>query len=135
MTQLLVTATGEEHGLINKIGNSVPADDSFKHMSKENAAKAKELRKKDAELVKARYLNSRGPNERLEKPYCRYAGDPICFYRLIPGEVYELPRGFIDEIEQSPGLAVRSEVLDAQGVPTKREGKAEKIHTLVPVHF
>jgi hypothetical protein len=134
MTQAMRTASGEEHGLINRLPNSV-ADKGFAHMSPENKAKAEKLRKEESRIVKARYLNSRGQNERLDKPYCRYAGDTIDVYHLIPGEVYDLPMGMVNEINGSPGLPKRSELLDANGKPTVRDGMAEKIHQLVPVGF
>lgn len=130
----MVTASGEKHGWINRVGNSVP-DNGFAHMSPEIKAKAEKLRKEEARKVKARYINHRGDHERLTKPYMRWAGDPIDTYHLIPGEVYELPYGFIKEINESPGLARRSEVLDKNGLPTVKDGKNEKIHELVPVSF
>lgn len=132
--QELIAQNGEKHGLINTVANSVK-DDGFKSMTPENKVKAEKMRKEDSKLVKARYLNSRGKHERLTKPYCRYAGDPIRTFHCIPGHVYELPLGFINEVNGSKGLAQRSEVLDADGVPTKKDGEFEKIHEFVPVSF
>ena len=130
----LVTASGEKHGIINTIANSVK-DTGFAHMTPEMKAKCEKQRKEEAKIVKARYLNSRGQNERLTKPYMRWAGDNIVTYHLIPGQDYDLPMGFIKEVNSSPGLAKRSEILDSSGQPTKVEGAAEKIHQLVPVGF
>lgn len=134
MTTTLKTQSGEQHGLINSIANSVP-DTGFKHMSPENKTKAEKLRKEESRIVKARYINHRGQNERLDKPYCRWAGDPIQQWHLIPGQVYDLPLGFINEVNGNPGLPKRSEILDDKGVPTVRDGMSEKIHELVPVGF
>lgn len=134
MSQLMVTESGEQHGLINSVTNSVK-DNGFEHMSVENKAKAEKLRKEESRKVKARYINHRGDHERLTKPYMRWAGDPIQTYHLIPNHVYELPMGFINEINNSPGLPKRSELLDKNGIPTKKDGKNERIHELVPVSF
>lgn len=134
MFKTLLTATGEKHGMINQVGNSVQ-DNDFKHMKPENKAKAEKLRKEDAKIVKAKYLNSRGPHERLEKPYCRYAGDPIQTWKFIPGQEYELPYGLVKEVNESPGLPRRSEVLDASGRPTVKDGEPERIHQFVAVGF
>jgi len=132
MTLVLVTASGEQHGLINSVSNSV-RDDDFKHMSPENKAKAIKAKKEDSRKVKARYINHRGNHERLTKPYMRYAGDPIQTYHLIPGHIYELPMGFINEVNNS-GIIRRSQN-DTDNTPVgKIEGK-DQIHELVPVSF
>lgn len=129
-----VSASGEKHGLINVVANSVP-DDGFAKMKPEAKAKAEKLKKEEHRIVKARYINHKGPNERLTKPYMRWAGDPIETWHFIPDEVYELPLGLVNEVNGNPGLAKRSELLDANGIPTKKEGKSEKIHEFVPVGF
>ena len=92
----LPAVNGEKHGLINRIANSVP-DNGFKHMSPELKAKAEKERKEDSRIVKGRYINHRGSHERLTKPYCRYAGDTIDTYHLIPNQTYDLPKGFVKE--------------------------------------
>lgn len=134
MTQLLVTPSGEQHGLINSVANSVE-DNGFKHMKPDVKAKAEKLRKEESRIVRARYINHRGTHERLTKPYMRWAGDPIQTWHLIPGQEYDLPLGLVNEINNSPGLARRSDLLDARGQPTMKDGKAEKLHELVPVGF
>lgn len=130
-----VTAWGEKHGLINVIASSVE-DNGFKHFKPEMKAKAEKKRKEENEIVKAKYLNSRGQNERLSKPYCRWAGDPIQFWHFIPGEEYEVPRGLIDEVNSPHArLPKRSQICDANGVPTQVDGASEIIHQFVPVAF
>jgi len=135
MTQMKTTSWGENHGLVNTIASSV-ADNGFKHMKPEIKAKAEKLRKEEGEIVKARYLNHRGQNERLSKPYCRWAGDPIQFWHFIPGEEYEVPKGLVNEVNSVHArLPKRSQVLDANNVPTKVDGAAEIIHQFIPVDF
>lgn len=131
----LVHPSGERHGIINRVANSVSEADGFKNMNPKTKAKCEAQKKEDHKLVKARYLNSRGNHERLTKPYMRWAGDPIDTYHCIPGEVYEVPMGLINEINGSPGLAKRSDIVDYRGVPTKVDGKSEKIHEFVPISF
>jgi len=129
------TSNGEEHGCINVLANSCE-DNEFKHMKGANKEKAKKLKEEEQRIVKARYINKRGKNERLEKPYMRWAGEPITMWRLIPGYEYELPYGFIKEInEECMGLVQRSELLDENGIPLPKDGPAERIHELVPVSF
>lgn len=130
---VMVTASGEEHGLVKKVANSVP-DNGFAHMDPATKAKAEKLRKEEARMVKARYINHRGENERLTKPYCRWAGDPICTYHLIPGYTYDLPLGFINEVNGSPGLARRGERVE-EGKVIAQDQAPEKLHELVGVGF
>ena len=133
MTALvMVTASGEEHGCIKTVANSVK-DDGFKHMDGENKAKAEKLRKDESRKVKARYLNSRGMHERLTKPYCRWAGDPIQTWNFIPGHEYEVPYGLIKEVNES-FLAERSKIDGDNTNIYKVQGK-DRIHSFVPVGF
>ncbi len=136
------TASGEEHGLINTLTNSVPFDE-FKNMKPATKAKAEKQKKEDARLVKAEYLNSRGKHERLTKPYCRWSGDPIQIYHLIPGKVYEVPVGFINEVnDENKRMKKRSGLVSVDGENLKRdESPLDKdedgdwLHRMVPVGF
>ena len=139
---VMTTASGEQHGLINVLTNSVSFDD-FKNMKPEEKAKAEKMKKEDSRIVKAEYMNSRGRHERLTKPYCRWAGDPIRIYHFIPGKVYEVPKGLVDEVnDQSKYLKRRSGLVSIDGNPvTKDESPldadqdGEWLHRLVPVGF
>lgn len=128
-----VSQTGEKHGLINSVANSVH-DNGFKHMKPETKAKAEKLREEEKQMVKARYINHRGNHERLTKPYCRWAGDPIQTWHFIPGETYEVPRGLVNEVNAAR-LAQRSDLLDSKGMPTKKDGPGVQIHEFVPISF
>lgn len=116
MTALtLVTKTGEQHGLINTLTNSVPLSD-MKHFSPDMKSKVEKEKKEDGRLVKAEYQNSRGRHERLTKAYCRYAGDPIQIYHFIPGHTYEVPFGLIKEVnDKSKTLPKRSGLVSVDG--------------------
>ncbi len=131
----LVSASGEKHGIINRVGNSVP-DDGFKRFPEKDRSAMRKLKEEESRIVKARYINHRGPNERLSKPYMRWAGDPIDMWHMIPGEVYDVPMGLVKEInDPNKRLAQRSEVVDARGIPTKKDGPGLQIHELVPISF
>jgi hypothetical protein len=95
-----------------------------------------EKKKKEAEkIVKARYLNSRGINERLERPYMEFEGQPITMWRFLHNHVYEVPKGLVDDVNKQPPEIKRSEILDVNGQPTKIDAKGDKLHTFVPVEF
>ena len=142
MAVLMATAGGEQHGLINTLTNNVPFDD-FKAYSPEMKEKLKKEKKEDARVVKVEYLCSKGRHERLTKPYCRYAGDPIQIYHLIPGKIYELPFGFIKEVNESQERNVkRAGLMEVDGKEVNRDGsplqndeKGDWTHKLVSVGF
>ena len=132
--QRYVTANNEAHGLINQVGNSVKFDD-FKNIDPKIREKAKKQKEHDHKIVKARYINYMGDHERLDKVYCRWAGDPIQTWHCIPNHVYEVPMGLVEEINNHIGLIQRSEILDSNGVPTMKDGKPKKIHEFLPCSF
>ena len=129
----MVTEFGEQHGLVNTLANSCP-DTGFKKMEPGTKTKCEKMRKDESRMVKARYINHRGNHERLSKPYMRWEGDPIQMYHLIPGHTYDLPYGFVKEINEARGLEQRSDqVVDGQ--VRKKDGNPLKIHELVPISF
>lgn len=133
MSLLLMTESGEQHGLINTLANSVP-DNGFKHFDAKWKKEAERMKAEDHKMVKARYINKRGNHERLDKPYCRWAGDPIRIYHLIPGYTYDLPMGFVNEINSKKGIS-RSDRVDEDGRIATKDTLTEAIHELVPVSF
>lgn len=126
----LIAANGEKHGLINTVANSV-ADNGFKHINPKIKEECKRLKEDDAKLVNVRYINYRGEHERLTKPYCKWAGDPIQTWHFIPNHTYQVPKGLVKEVNGNPGLARRSDIVDANGVPSLKDGKHERIHEFV----
>lgn len=132
MNLVRVTAGGEQHGLVNEMGNSVPFDD-FKHMTETVREKARKMKKEDNRIVKATYINLKSNTKRLDKQYCRWAGDPIQQYHLIPGETYEVPMGFVNEVNDT-GIRIRGEK-EVNGEVTKRDGGLEQEYKMVSAAF
>lgn len=127
----LVAPNGERHGIINVVANSVK-DNNFAHMTPETKTKAEKLKKEEQTIVKARYVNYQGHNERLTFPYMRWCGENINTWHLIPGEVYDVPMGLVkqvnDPMKRKPR---RSDLLDAQGIPLPKDAAPEIIHELI----
>lgn len=142
MQLTLSTASGELHGLINTLTNSVPFDE-FKHFKPEHKKELERQRKEDSKVVKAEYMNSRGKHERLTKPYCKYAGDPIQIWHLIPGKIYEVPMGFINEVndekkkmpKRSGLVSVDGNLINKDESPLTRDEEGDWLHKMVPVAF
>jgi len=121
MTVAMATASGELHGMINVLTNSVPFDE-FKNMKPEHKKELERQKKEDSKIVKAEYMNSRGRHERLTKPYCKYAGDPIQIWHFIPGKVYEVPLGLVKEVNDSTKhLKRRSGLVSIDGEPIRKD--------------
>jgi hypothetical protein len=143
MTNLrLATASGEEHGLINTLTNSVPFDE-FKNFKPEHKKALEAERKEDAKIVKAEYLNSRGRHERLTKPYCKYSGDPIQIWHFIPGRIYDVPLGLVKEInDKNKIMKKRAGLQEVDGVavtkdnsPLEKDEEGDWLHKFIAVGF
>jgi hypothetical protein len=143
MTQItLATASGEAHGLINTLTNSVPFDD-FKNMAPHIKVKLEKEKKEDSRIVKAEYMNSRGRHERLTKPYCKYAGDPIQIWHFIPGRIYEVPLGLVKEVndpmkkmkKRSGLVEVDGKEINKDGSPLAQDEEGEWLHKFISQGF
>jgi len=135
----MATKTGELHGLLQTLPNSVPFDD-FKKCEPETRTRLKKELENRKKIVKGRYINRENENERLEKAYCAGSGEPIQLWKLIPDYTYELPLGFVDEVNAS-GMPIRADLLSVDGKsinddesPLNRD-KPRRIHEIVPVGF
>ncbi len=143
MKQLMLsTAGGELHGLINTLTNSVPFDE-FKNMKPEHKKELERQKKEDGRLVDAEYMNSRGRHERLTKPYCRYAGDPIQIWHFIPGHKYKVPMGLVNEVNDQNRIMKRREgLVSIDGAPVQQseaplssDQEGDWLHKFTPVGF
>lgn len=138
----MATAGGEAHGLINTLTNSVPFDD-FKNMKPEEKKELEKQKKEDGRFVKAEYMNSRGRHERLTKPYCKYAGDPIQIWHFIPGKTYEVPLGLVNEVNDKNKIMKKREGLVSvdgnevtkDGAPLNQDQEGDWLHKFVAVGF
>jgi hypothetical protein len=130
-----VTATGLRHGLMNTVGNSVP-DDGFKRFADKDKEKMGKLKKEEERMVEAQYLNKNGANERLERPYMNWAGQPITMWRFIHGEIYEVPKGLVDDVnDPNKRIKKRSGLLNAKGIALETDQVEDSQHRFVPVGF
>ena len=138
----MATASGEQHGMINVLTNSVPFDD-FKNMKPEYKKQVEKQKKEDARIVNAEYMNSRGAHERLTKPYCKYAGDPIQIWHFIPGKIYVVPMGLVNEVNDTNKVMKKREGLvsiddnpvNRDQSPLARDEEGQWLHKFVPVAF
>jgi hypothetical protein len=139
---LMATAAGEQHGLINILTNSVPFDE-FKNFKPEHKKEMERKKKEDSRMVKAEYMNSRGRHERLTMPYMRYAGDPIQIWHFIPGKVYEVPLGLVNQVndknkimkKRSGLLSLDDKEVTKDGSPLAQDEDGDWLHKFAAVGF
>jgi hypothetical protein len=139
---MMSTAAGELHGLINTLTNSVPNDD-FKNFKPEHKKELERQKKEDSRIVEAEYMNARGRHERLTKPYCRYAGDPIQIWHFIPGKTYKVPMGLVKEVNDSTKhipkrsglISIDGEALRKNEAPLEKDEEGEWLHKFVSKGF
>lgn len=141
MPIIQVTSLGEQHGLINSIPNSVP-DTDFKNYTPHRKEQLKKEKKEDSKVVRARYINhDEREKGRLSKTYCRYAGEPLQQYHLIHDHEYDLPYGFVKEVNEWGKSMQRSGLQTIDGISVNHDGsplkedKPIRTHELVPVAF
>jgi hypothetical protein len=130
-----VTANGLEHGLINEVGNSVP-DDGMKRFAEKDRPAMEKKKKEDEKIVKAQYLHKDGKNERLERPYMKWAGQKISMWRFLHGETYEVPKGLVDDVnDPNKRTRKRSGLVGIDNKPLEMDEYDEPLHRFVPVGF
>ena len=135
MTTLIrVAPNGREHGLTRQVANSVQGD-GFSHMPPENKEKAIKKKKEDGKIIKARYLNKNGRNEFLARPYNLGAGEPIQFWTFLHEEVYDVPQGLVNEVNNKKCLARQGKCDENGENPLAKDSYEEQEHRFVPASF
>jgi len=54
----------------------------------------------DSVKVKGKFINRRSPGQPAKLTYMKYEDDPVKWYTFQDGGVYEIPRGFADQINE-----------------------------------
>ena len=126
---------GLQHGLINTVSNSVPFN-GFKRFAEKDRPAMEKKSKEEEKIVEAQYLNKNGKNERLEKPYMHWEGQPITTWRFIHGCTYFVPKGLVDEVNNPIyRQKKRTGLLDEKGRALESDEYDELEHRFVPVGF
>lgn len=135
MPQLIqVTAWGEEHGLLKKYANSVQGD-GFGHMKPDAKAKAEKKKKHDAELIKARYHNKNGGREGLPMVFNLGAGEPLEMWKFINGNVYDVPRGLVEQVNSKKEIKREGRCDENGENPSPKDEYVEPEHQFFPASF
>ena len=62
--------------------------------------KIADQKKFDSELVTGKFFNLRAKGQSAKLTYMKYADDPVKWYTFEHGQVYTIPRGFADQINE-----------------------------------
>src|SRR5260221_3604630 len=125
--------SGEEHGLMKVVGNSVPDSEGKRFKEKDRVAMSS-LRKDQSKMVKCEYINKKGDTERLELTYCLWDGDPLLSYKFVPNQEYEIPKGLVD-MGNNKKTMKRSGPLDKNSKPLLVDTQEGTEHRFVAVGF
>lgn len=93
------TASGEEHGLLKVLANSVPFNE-YKRFKEKDRPQMEKLHKEQSKMQKCMYINKKGKNERREMTYNLWDGDPLLAYKFIPDQEYDVPMGLINLVNK-----------------------------------
>ena len=61
-------------------------------------AKIERQRKIDSEIVTGKFMNRRAPGQAEKLCYIKYDTDPVKWYTLEDGKIYDIPKGFSDQL-------------------------------------
>lgn len=93
------TASGEEHGLVKVLANSVPFNE-YKRFKEKDRPSMEKLHKDQSKMVKVMYINKKSNTERKEMVYNLWDGDPLLGYKFIPDHEYDVPLGLIHMVNK-----------------------------------
>lgn len=129
----MVTATGIEHGLINTLINQVPKSKRFKNVDPKKKEELEMKVKRDSELETVRFIHYKNQeNGHLPKDYSAGAGEPIFMFNFLHDHVYTVPKGLIDQVNDTSRLSPKREgSLDENGQPRAKDGPVKRLYQFV----
>lgn len=99
----------------------------------------------DNVMVTGKFINQRAPGQSVKLTYHKYNTDPVKWYEFKHNQVYTIPRGFADQINEHYAKLIHAEGQRAGGkeVVTRTDGGftelaapiREQIYAFVPTNF
>lgn len=90
---------------------------------KESAKKIEQERATNRKIVKGKFMFYEVPGGELRFSYRGYAKDPVEHYRLVDGEIYELPLGVARHLNNNGFYNIHTHCVDENGKPSTKIGK------------
>lgn len=97
----------------------------------------------DSVKVTGKFMNLRNPGQAIKLPYIKYIDDPVKWHNFEHGQVYTIPRGFADQINEYYHTPVFSQKEGIQS-HSNRTGEnsaiaevdtSNKKYAFVPINF
>lgn len=89
--------------------------------------------------VTGRFMNRRAPGNPAKLTYMKYADDPVKWYTFLDGQVYTIPRGFADQINDHyyrPKFVQKETELDPSNPSNIHHvDTSNKSYAFVPTNF
>ncbi len=123
------TTSGEEHGLMKVVSNSV-VDSEGKRFKEKDREAMKKQRAEDSKMVRVTYINTKGSKFPFEIPYCMWDGDPILSYKFLADQDYDIPKGLMDLVNKKR-IQKRSGLLDKSGKELMQDTQEPYEHRFV----
>lgn len=120
-----------KYGLIKE----VPSHTKERSLEKMPATKREAYEKKmknDQKVVRAQFYCFEPKGGEIEMHYAKYPGEPIRFYRFKDGDIYDVPMGLVNHINNNCKLMARSDLVDKNGAPIPASGKAKQLYQFAP---
>lgn len=94
--------------------------------------KYEKLKKADQKMVRAQFLTPYRPGGTEQFFYSKHWDDPIMHFRGRDGDIYEVPKGMVDDINSRCTHHPQTGLIDRNGNPIKR-ATPKPIMRFVPV--
>ena len=94
----------------------------------------------DDVVITGRFMNRRHPGSTVKLTYMKYNTDPVKWYTFEDGKVYDIPRGFVDQINEyyyKPAFSQSQQQMDPNRPASVicDVDTSEKLYAFVPTGF
>jgi hypothetical protein len=103
--------------------NQTPIANAVKLSRADLAKKIKNMRDRDRELVRGKFIFHEVPGGTMSFPFKAYKEDPLERYDLVDGEVYTIPLGVARHLNKNCWYPVHAYALDERGKPAMKIGQ------------
>lgn len=110
-----------------------------RQINRTNAKSAREdrnakLRELDSIEVTGKFMNLRAPGQPVKLTYLKHETDPVKWYNFNQGQIYTIPRGFADQINDHYARIIDVPSSD-MGQALSGEKQRTPLYAFVPISF
>lgn len=113
-----------EYKVYSQETHNIPTPSHAPKLSKQELAKKiKNMRDRDRELVRGKFIFHEVPGGSMSFVFKAYKEDPLERYDLVDGEVYTIPLGVARHLNKNCWYPVHAYALDERGKPAMKIGQ------------